>query len=250
MQEKEIKHEEKLEFSGKDESGIEWSLPAVRLPEKYEDMETDVRNMFKTFMEQFGGTEIDENYDYNQSFIDMDYKDDALAHNIGTCPRLLKNGISKPRNMQVRLAAHEVEHIGSTGQYSQEIGNKYNFLYKCMPQFDDFRMLQKKFGERFDEIQNMKLDYKPLVSDQKNYEDQNEIFARLRSYQIYLIQGKENNPTEFHEFIEILKPEDLRWLDDNYTKARIKKERIIIPSEEKKERKKVVITLNSEGKPQ
>lgn len=223
-----------------------WKVGYIQLPTvSPADPEDDIRNTIRVFNEQFGSPLVDFSSTVFKEF-DSEYPvailrsvEDSEGHP-RYIPTLQARSIDIQRNLMLRLIAHEVEHAHIGGE---KLWSELPVLSK-LPSFNQLaqRVTNKAQSIR-EKLRNQNVE--------EHYGDPDEILARLRSYQIF-IEELESIPeanqrysdalTEHtdqeidfqnvfttdelehlaiqpHEFLEIFRPADLRWLDDNYLQS-------------------------------
>ncbi|MBI4972744.1 MAG: endolytic transglycosylase MltG, partial [Candidatus Omnitrophica bacterium] len=162
------------------------------------DIEYELR-AGEEFIRQFGSkSAVWDSSIRNEDVIGItDQGDSKNPHRCG----IGKRGAGYPREVRIRIAAHEVEHSWYYDHF-----NSLETRLSALPEYQD---LQRRVGEAYDRANRPAL----LKHKKSHYQSPSEIQSLLRAYQVSLQQGESGEQGEYFEFLEVFAPQDLIWLD-------------------------------------
>ena len=231
-------------------AGGDWLVPYINLSEKIGTSEEDTRNTIRVLNEQFGSTLVDYNAPVfeQRSFAGLAqlYEDEIDGKLTALRPTIQAQSIDINRNLMTRLMAHEIQHA-----FIRENPIRDGDEMVLLQLNSNFLELVSRIRSRIPKIQDI---LRRRTTAEDHYcRNSSEVLARVRAYQIFLEQLESfpeafrkyaqlltDNPDEEvdlseiltqdeasslslqqHEFIEIFRPTDLKWLDYDYLQRSI-----------------------------
>jgi hypothetical protein len=193
--------------------------PSLEMPEEVSScIETDLRRAICIFSKQFGNPRISSEgplvYEQEAGVAQLKQERTVLY------PMLRSDSLELPREVRLRLLAHEIEHARHRSLVGEIIteqldtaeapSDEWMERFKKMKCHPDYRNLLDRIEARCLEL--IRDNPPKLLNLVDHYLEGSEVLARLRAYQVHLQMPSQG--TEPHELIEVFCPQDLQWLDE------------------------------------